>query len=72
VSTNPDPTWYPVFIDGGNLEEIQRKYCADAFPKVRESTGEPTIQVASFTDPRKAEAFAAEVGGEVGQPQNYQ
>jgi WD40 repeat protein len=72
TSTDPNPTWYPVFINNGNLEEIQRKYCADAYPKVRELTGEPAVQVASFTDPRKAEAFAAEVGGEVGQPQNYQ
>lgn len=30
--------------------------------------GKPSVQVASFSDPQKAEAFAKEVGGEVGEP----
>lgn len=66
--TGSNDTWYPVFVDGGNLEEIKRKYCADAYPKIREKTGKPSVQIGSFTDRQRAEVFAKEVGGEVGQP----
>lgn len=64
----PGATWYPVFINEGNEEEIRRKYCGDADSRIRESTGRPAVLVASFTDREKAEAFAREVGGEVGEP----
>jgi hypothetical protein len=67
-ATQTDVTWYPVFVDGGNLEAIRRQYCADAISTTREQTGKPTIQVASFANYDKAQAFAAAVGGEVGQP----
>ena len=60
---------FPVFIDNKPLEAIRSKYCADAYPvSKREKTGKPSVQVASFIDRQKAEAFAQEVGGEVGEP----
>ena len=60
---------FPVFIDDRTVEEIRSKYCADAYPvSRRQKTGKPSVQVASFIDRPKAEAFAREVGGEVGEP----
>ena len=60
---------FPVFIDDRTVEEIRRKYCADAYSvSKREKTGKPSVQVASFIDRQKAEAFAKAVGGEVGDP----
>ncbi|MBN8564524.1 MAG: hypothetical protein J0L70_28740 [Leptolyngbya sp. UWPOB_LEPTO1] len=59
--------WYPVFIDGGNLAEIQAKFCKDAIAKTREKNGKPTVQLASFSDRTRAEKFAKSVGGEVGE-----
>ena len=60
---------FPVFIDNKPLKEIRSKYCTDAYPvSKRQKTGKPSVQVASFTDRQKAEAFAKEVGGEVGEP----
>ncbi len=59
-------TWYPVFVDEGNLNEIRSRYCRDAGSTVREKTGKPTVQVASFTGYQKALEFAKAVGGEVG------
>ncbi|MGA7933374.1 MAG: hypothetical protein WCA35_07495, partial [Kovacikia sp.] len=60
---------FPVFIDNQPVEEIRRKYCADAYPvSKRQKTGKPSVQVASFIDPQKAAAFAKAVGGEVGEP----
>jgi hypothetical protein len=63
--------WYPVFVDNGNLEQIQQQYCQDALSTVRANTHVPTIQVASFTDRDKAVRFAQVVGGEVGEPKDY-
>jgi len=60
-------SWYPVFINNANLGQIQRDYCQDAIAKTRDD-GTPTVQVASFTERSKAEAFAKKVGGDVGQP----
>jgi len=54
-----------VFIDEGNLQEIQTNYCADAIAIKREKTGVDSVQVASFTNKAKAEKFAQFVGGEV-------
>lgn len=59
--------WYPVFIDGGNLGEIQAKFCKDAIAKTREKTGKPTVQLASFSDRSRAEEFARSVSGDVGE-----
>ncbi|MCG9891328.1 MAG: protein kinase [Thermosynechococcaceae cyanobacterium MS004] len=61
------PNWYPVFIDNADLGEVQRTYCGDAIAKVRDN-GTPAVQVASFTDRGRAENFAAQVGGDVGEP----
>ncbi len=60
--------WYPVFIDNGDLAAIQEQLCADALPTVRQDTGLPTVQVASFSSLEKAQAFARVVGGDVGSP----
>jgi serine/threonine protein kinase, bacterial len=60
-------SWYPVFINNANLGQIQRDYCQDAIAKTRDD-GTPAVQVASFTERSKAEAFAKKVGGDVGQP----
>jgi WD40 repeat protein len=60
---------FPVFIDNKPVEEVRREYCADAFVvSKRQKTGKPSVQVASFVDRQKAEAFAQEVNGEVGEP----
>ncbi|WP_199313411.1 hypothetical protein [Leptolyngbya sp. FACHB-671] len=67
-SSGSDDTWYPVFVDGGNLESIRSSYCADAVATKREDTGVETVQLASFTDRSRAEEFASAVKGEVGQP----
>jgi serine/threonine protein kinase len=68
-------TWYPVNVDNTeeNLISIRSNYCRDAFPKYRKQTGLYTIQVASFLDRTKAEAFAELirqeiVSSEVGEP----
>jgi di/tripeptidase len=58
-------TWYAVFIDGGNLNEIHRRFCKDAIAVNRQDSGKASIQVASFTDRARAEAFAKSVNGEV-------
>jgi chemotaxis protein histidine kinase CheA len=66
-STNTNNTWYPVFINGSNLDEIRQKYCRDAIKTTRK-TGESAIQVAIFILDSKAQRFAKAVGGEVGEP----
>lgn len=63
-------TWYAVFIDGGDLSDIRNKYCADAVSIIRQKTGKPAVQLASFIKYDKALEFAQAVGGEVGQPQS--
>ncbi|MGB8702900.1 MAG: serine/threonine protein kinase [Thermosynechococcaceae cyanobacterium] len=60
-------TWYPVFINNADLEQVRRDDCQDAIAKVRED-GTPAVQVASFTDEQRANDFAQKVGGEVGKP----
>lgn len=67
-SNNPTEIWYPVFVDGGNLDSIRRKFCSDAFSTIRRKTGKLTVQVASFTNYDRALEFAEAVGGEVGSP----
>jgi hypothetical protein len=57
-------TWYGVFIDGGNLDEIHQKYCKDAIAITRQNSGKASIQVASFSDRGRAEDFARRVSGE--------
>ncbi|PSB22924.1 hypothetical protein C7B61_16475 [filamentous cyanobacterium CCP1] len=66
--SNGGDTWYPVFIDGADIEAVQQSFCADAVSTVRSETGNPTVQVASFTDADRAQTFARAVEGEVGQP----
>lgn len=64
-ATQPSGTWYVVYIDGANPDEIRRKFCKDAIGTVRDKTGAPTVQVASLTDYSKALKLATAVGGEV-------
>lgn len=67
-SANPG-TAFPVFIEDKSVEEVRSQYCKDSYPvPKREKTGKLSVQVASFIDRQKAEAFAREVGGEVGEP----
>lgn len=60
--------WYPVFINGGNLENIRLQFCSDAVATTRKDTGERTVQLASFTKRESALDFAKAVGGDVGEP----
>jgi uncharacterized protein YgiM (DUF1202 family) len=64
-ATEPSGTWYVVYIDGANPDEVRREYCRDAIGTVRDDTGAPTVQVASLTDYSKALKLATAVGGEV-------
>lgn len=64
-ATEPRETWYVVYVDRANPDEIRRQYCNDAIGTVRRATGVPTVQVASFTDYSRALRFATAVGGEV-------
>jgi hypothetical protein len=66
--TGGDDTWYPVFIDGGNLSDIRSQYCVDAVSAIRQKTGKSAVQLASFTNYNRALKFAQAVNGEVGQP----
>lgn len=65
-SSEPSETWYSVFIDGGDLNDIRTRYCGDALSTSRRS-GTSTIQVASFTSYAKALSLAKAVGGVVEQ-----
>jgi serine/threonine-protein kinase len=60
-------TWYPVFINRADLDQVRRQTCQDAIAKTR-NDGTPAVQVASFTSREKAETFANQVGGDVGEP----
>jgi len=64
-ATQPSGTWYVVYIDGANPDEVRREYCRDAIGTARDKTGAPTVQVASLTDYSKALKLATAVGGEV-------
>ena len=60
-------TWYPVFVDRGDLETIRRNFCADAASTVRKDSKVEAVQVASFISRDRAIEFAKAVGGDVGQ-----
>jgi uncharacterized protein YgiM (DUF1202 family) len=64
-STTPSETWYPVYIDNGDIAQIRSRYCKDAVSVLRNQTGTPSVQVASFTSFGKAQRFAQAVGGVV-------
>ncbi|HEY9639682.1 MAG TPA: SH3 domain-containing protein [Coleofasciculaceae cyanobacterium] len=64
-ASSPSETWYPVYIDKGDIAQIRSRYCKDAVSVIRDKTGVPSVQVASFTSAGKAQRFAAAVGGEV-------
>jgi hypothetical protein len=66
--TGGDDTWYPVFVDGGDLESIRTNYCADAIATTRKDTGAKTVQLASLTSRDKANKLAQAVGGSIGEP----
>lgn len=65
AAEEPSQTWYIVYIDGANPDEIRREYCQDAIGTLRDDSDAPTVQVASFTEREKAVRFAKAVGGEV-------
>jgi hypothetical protein len=67
-STGGNDTWYPVFVDGGDLDTIRQQFCADAVATVRKDTKVPTVQLASFVSREQAIEFANAVGGDVGEP----
>jgi len=60
-------SWWPVFINNGNLNTLRNKYCGDAISVYRENIGVPAVQLASFSSYEKAAAFSVIVGGEVGE-----
>lgn len=64
-------TYYPVFIDGGNVSKIRSNLCKDAFATVRANTGVKSVQLGSFTSYNRALSFAKQVGGTVGQATRY-
>lgn len=64
-ASQPNSTWYVVYIDKANPDEVRRQYCRDAIGTTRRGSGVPTVQVASFADYSKAMRFASAVGGEV-------
>jgi hypothetical protein len=66
--TGGNDNWYPVFIDGADLESIRANYCADAIATTRKDTGVKTVQLASLTSRDKANELAQAAGGSVGEP----
>ena len=66
--TGRNDTWYPVFIDRGDLQTIRRNFCADATSTVRKDSKVESVQLASFTNRDRAIEFAKAVGGNVGEP----
>jgi SH3-like domain-containing protein len=66
-ASQPSDTWYSVFIDNGNINEIRSRYCGDAISTTHEKSGTPTVQVASFTSYARALALAKVIGGVVEQ-----
>ncbi len=66
--TGDNDTWYPVFVDGGDLETLRHNFCADAKSTVRKDSKVQSVQLASFTSREQAIEFAKAVGGDVGQP----
>lgn len=64
-------TYWPVFIDGGNVSRIRTNLCKDAFATVRANTGVKSVQLGSFTSYDRALSFAKQVGGTVGQATYY-
>jgi hypothetical protein len=67
----PNATLFPVFIERGDIRVIRSRLCHDAFATHRAKTGVPAVQVASFTSLSRAQAFAQQVGGSVGEPTYY-
>jgi hypothetical protein len=65
--TGSNDTWYPVFIEGGDLSDIRSRYYADAVSTTRQKTGKSAVQLASFINYDRALEFAQAVDGEVGQ-----
>jgi len=68
-------SFYPVYIDftESNLRTIKSNFCTNAFSRIRLSTGERVIQVASFTNIDRANSLSDLMmkrfgSGEVGQP----
>jgi len=62
--------WYPVFIDGTWLADIQHQYCKNAISKEKSQYRFEKVQLGSFTSYERASEFAKAVGGRVGKPDN--
>jgi serine/threonine protein kinase len=59
-NNSASPTqFYPIFIDfnDSNLQQVQEKFCGDAYKTTRQDTGQLAIQVASFINRNQAELF---------------
>ena len=63
----PSGSWYSVFIDGANVDDIRARYCGDAVSVTRAKSGQPTVQAASFTSYARALTLAKAIGGVVEQ-----
>ncbi len=66
--TGENDTWYPIFINGGDVAQIRAQFCDDSILTTRKDSGIRSVQVASFTNRQRADAFAQAVSGEVGSP----
>ena len=64
--------FYPVFTgyNEDKLKNVQANYCQDAYRTIRKSTGEETIQIASFASQKRAEQFRAFISQRVGSSEN--
>ena len=60
--------WYPVFLDGANVNIVRNTLCRDAKDATRKETGRQSVQVASFTNYERAWNYARQINASVGQP----
>lgn len=60
--------WYPVFLDGANVDSVKNNLCRDATKVTRKDTGKLSVQVASFTSYERAWNYAKLINASVGQP----
>jgi hypothetical protein len=60
-------TFYPVQVPNTeiNLNKARSQFCADAFVKISQDTGEKIVQIASFINQRNAQEFMNLIGSEI-------
>lgn len=59
-------TWFPVFVPSARLNEIKAHFCSDAY--LNRSINK--VQVASFWNKERAQAYANWIRGTVGKPKS--